>query len=94
MSSEKLSPETYRTDHPVMRFDDLGEAQGFITNSKERDPLGLGDPLRIVLGDYDTEHDVGEFLVATSADAERLVQAGYEYGDDGFELDHSSSLTL
>lgn len=79
--SEQLPPSTYGTRNPVVRFDDLVDAQDFILLSQERDPLGLGDRLRLVLGAIDEDGEHPQFLVATSDDAERLVGAGYQYGD-------------
>ena len=40
-------------------------------------------PMRIILGDNDgrRQDGDGEYLVATPADAERLVRAGYEYAE-------------
>lgn len=90
-----LPPGTFAiTSRPIMQFDDMREAQDFIAQADARDPLGLGTPLRLVLGDIDGDGEHPQFLVATDADAERLVRAGYEYADSVPIDDGYQSLTL
>lgn len=93
MPSDQLPAITYGTHRPVMKFDDLDEAQDFITQSAARDPLHLGEPLRLVLGDIDADGENPQFLVATADDAAFLVEAGYQYGD-GVGLDEGQTLSL
>jgi hypothetical protein len=94
MTSEMLSPAVFSTRFPIMKFDDMAEAQDFIARSNERDPLHLGDPLRLVLGDIDEDGESPQFLVAVADDAARLVEAGYEYGDSNFQMEDGISLSL
>lgn len=98
MSSHKLPAGTYGiTEQPVMWFDDEGEARGFIADAEARDPLGLGDHLRLVLGDIDEDGENPRFLVAVEGDARRLVEAGYQYGDavvSDLGIDEPHGLTM
>lgn len=77
-----------------MKFDDMADAMEFISRSGKRDPLHLGDPLRLVLGDIDGDGESPQFLVAVADDAAHLVDAGYEYGDSGLQLADGAALSL
>lgn len=78
------------THSPVYRFRNRYLAERFVDHCVK--------PMRVLLGDNDGRRmdGDGEYLVATPADAERLVRAGYEYADP-IPLavdDDSPSLTL
>lgn len=93
MSFEKLSAAVYGTRLPIMKFDDMAEAQDFIARSDNRDPLRLGDPLRLVLGEIDEDGEKPQFLVAVADDAAHLVEAGYEYGDSNLQMEDGIALS-